>query len=142
MLLLTDTTLGPAIGGVRMLPDRTQGEAIRMHCVYPKPLPIKASLAGLNLGGGSAIIIGNNRTEKTEILMCRFGRFINGLNGNFIASIDVGTSQKDLEHIRTETDFVAGLPVSMNGAGETTVFAAKGVYFGIKGGHQRTLRGR
>ncbi|MGO3239664.1 MAG: Glu/Leu/Phe/Val family dehydrogenase [Sphingobacteriaceae bacterium] len=132
IVAIHDTTLGPAIGGVRMLPYGTEGEAIEDALRLSKAITYKASLAGLNLGGGSAIIIGNNRTEKTEILMRRFGRFINGLNGNFIASIDVGTSQKDLEHIRTETDFVAGLPVSMNGAGETTVFAAKGVYFGIK----------
>lgn len=132
IVAIHDTTLGPAIGGVRMLPYGTEAEAIEDALRLSKAITYKASLAGLNLGGGSAIIIGNNRTEKTEVLMRRFGRFINGLNGNFIASIDVGTSQKDLEHIRTETDFVAGLPISMNGAGETTVFAAKGVYFGIK----------
>src|SRR5690606_39551689 len=85
-----------------------------------KAISYKASLAGLNLGGGSAIIIGNNRTEKSEVLMRRFGRFINGLNGNFIASIDVGTTQKDLEYIQAETNYVAGLPTSLNGAGDTT----------------------
>lgn len=132
IVAIHDTTLGPAIGGVRMLPYGSEAEAIEDALRLSKAITYKAALAGLNLGGGSAIIIGNNRTEKTEVLMRRFGRFINGLNGNFIASIDVGTNQKDLEHIRTETDFVAGLPISMNGAGETTVFAAKGVYFGIK----------
>lgn len=132
IVAIHDTTLGPAIGGVRMLPYGTEAEAIEDALRLSKAITYKAALAGLNLGGGSAIIIGNNRTEKTEVLMRRFGRFIDGLNGNFIASIDVGTTQKDLEYMRTETDFVAGLPVSMNGAGETTVFAAKGVYFGIK----------
>ena len=132
IVAIHDTTLGPAIGGVRMLPYDSEAEAIEDALRLSKAITYKAALAGLNVGGGSAIIIGNNRTEKTEVLMRRFGRFINGLNGNFIASIDVGTNQKDLEYIRTETDYVAGLPTSMNGAGETTVFAAKGVYFGIK----------
>lgn len=132
IVAIHDTTLGPAIGGVRMLPYDSEAEAIEDALRLSKAITYKAALAGLNVGGGSAIIIGNNRTEKTEVLMRRFGRFINGLNGNFIASIDVGTNQKDLEYMRTETDYVAGLPTSMNGAGETTVFAAKGVYFGIK----------
>jgi len=132
IVAIHDTTLGPAIGGVRMLPYATEGEAIEDALRLSKAITYKASLAGLNLGGGSAIIIGNNRTEKTEVLMRRFGKFINGLNGNFIASIDVGTTQKDLEYIHAETDYVAGLPTSLNGSGETTVFAAKGVYYGIK----------
>ncbi|VTQ02953.1 Glu/Leu/Phe/Val family dehydrogenase [Sphingobacterium daejeonense] len=132
IVAIHDTTLGPAIGGVRMLPYATEAEAIEDALRLSKAITYKASLAGLNLGGGSAIIIGNNRTEKSEVLMRRFGRFINGLNGNFIASIDVGTTQKDLEYIHAETDYVAGLPTSLNGSGDTTVFAAKGVYYGIK----------
>src|SRR5690606_16528000 len=99
IVAIHDTTLGPAIGGVRMLPYATEAEAIEDALRLSKAITYKSSLAGLNLGGGSAIIIGNNRTEKSEVLMRRFGRFINGLNGNFIASIDVGTTQKDLEHI-------------------------------------------
>jgi len=132
IVAIHDTTLGPAIGGVRMLPYATEAEAIEDALRLSKAITYKASLAGLNLGGGSAIIIGNNRTEKSEVLMRRFGRFINGLNGNFIASIDVGTTQKDLEYIHAETNYVAGLPTSLNGSGDTTVFAAKGVYYGIK----------
>ena len=127
-----DTTLGPAIGGVRMLPYATEQEAIEDALRLSKAITHKSSLAGLNLGGGSLVIIGNNRTEKTEVLMRRVGKFIEGLNGNFIASIDVGTTQRDLEFIRAETKYVAGLPTSMNGGGDTTVFAARGVFYGIK----------
>ena len=112
IVAIHDTTLGPAIGGVRMLPYATEAEAIEDALRLSKAITYKASLSGLNLGGGSAIIIGNNRTEKSEVLMRRFGRFINGLNGNFIASIDVGTTQKDLEYIHAETNYVAGLPTS------------------------------
>src|SRR5690606_24724199 len=132
IVAIHDTTLGPAIGGVRMLPYENDEEAIVDALRLSKAITYKSSLAGLNLGGGSAVIIGNNRTEKTEVIMRRFGKFIEGLNGNFIASIDVGTTQKDLEYIQAETNYVAGLPVSMNGGGDTTIFAARGVYFGIK----------
>lgn len=132
IVAIHDTTLGPAIGGVRMLPYESEADAIEDALRLSKAITYKSSLAGLNLGGGCAVIIGNNRTEKTEILMRRFGKFIKGLNGNFIASIDVGTSQRDLEHIYAETNYVAGLPTSMNGGGDTTVFAARGVFYGIK----------
>lgn len=132
VVAIHDTTLGPAIGGVRMLPYESIDEAIDDALRLSQAITYKASLAGLNLGGGSAVIIGNHRTEKTEVLMRRFGRFVNGLNGNFIASIDVGTSQKDLEFMHRETPYVAGLPSSLNGAGDTTIFAAKGVFYGIK----------
>lgn len=132
IVAIHDTTLGPAIGGVRMLPYDSEEEAIEDALRLSKAITYKASLAGLNLGGGSAIIIGNNRNDKTEVMMRRLGRFIEGLNGNFIASIDVGTTQKDLEYIHAETQYVAGLPTSMNGGGDTTMFAARGVFYGIK----------
>lgn len=132
IVAIHDTTLGPAIGGVRMLPYGSEEEAIVDALRLSKAITYKSSLAGLNLGGGCAVIIGNNRTDKTEVLMRRFGKFIEGLNGNFIASIDVGTTQRDLEYIHAETNYVAGLPTSMNGGGDTTVFAARGVFFGIK----------
>jgi len=127
-----DTTLGPAIGGVRMLPYASTSDAVDDALRLSKAITYKASLAGLNLGGGSAVIIGNSRTDKTEVLMRRFGRFIEGLDGNFIASTDVGTTQKDLAYMLAETDCVAGLPASLNGAGDTALFAARGVFHGIK----------
>src|SRR5690606_35947774 len=132
IVAIHDTTLGPAIGGVRMLPYESEEEAIEDALRLSKAITYKSSLAGLNLGGGCAVIIGNNRTDKTEVLMRRVGKFIEGLNGNFIASIDVGTTQRDLEYIHAETNYVAGLPTSMNGRGDTTVFAARGVFYGIK----------
>ncbi|MBE8712461.1 Glu/Leu/Phe/Val family dehydrogenase [Sphingobacterium hungaricum] len=132
IVAIHDTTLGPAIGGVRMLPYTSMQEAVEDALRLSKAITYKSALAGLNLGGGSAIIIGNNRTDKTEVLMRRFGQFVEGLNGNFIASIDVGTTQKDLEYMYAETNHVAGLPTAMNGGGDTTLSAAKGVFYGIK----------
>ncbi|WP_380904261.1 Leu/Phe/Val dehydrogenase [Sphingobacterium suaedae] len=132
IVAIHDTTLGPAIGGVRMLPYESVSDAVEDALRLSQAITYKASIAGLNLGGGSAIIIGNNRLDKTEVLMRRFGQFIEGLNGNFIASTDIGTTQKDLEYMLSETNYVAGLPASLNGGGDTTVFAARGVFYGIK----------
>lgn len=132
IVAIHDTTLGPAIGGVRMLPYESLTDAIDDALRLSEAITYKASLAGLNLGGGSAIIMGNHRTDKTEALMRRFGKFIEGFNGNFIASTDIGTTQKDLEYMLSETDYVAGLPASLNGGGDTTLFAARGVFYGIK----------
>lgn len=132
IVAIHDTTLGPAIGGVRMLPYDSEEDAIEDALRLSKAITYKSSLAGLNLGGGCAVIIGDNRNAKTEVLMRRFGQFVESLGGNFIASIDVGTTQRDLEFIHAETDYVAGLPKSMNGGGDTTFFAARGVFYGIK----------
>src|SRR5690606_27329926 len=70
----------------------------------------------------------------SEVLLRRLGQFIEGLNGNFIASLDVGTTQRALEYIYTDTKHVAGLPKAIRGSGvgDTSIFAAQGVYFGIK----------
>lgn len=132
IVAIHDTTLGPAIGGVRMLPYESLSDAVDDALRLSEAITYKASLAGLNLGGGSAIIVGNHRTDKTEVLMRRFGQFVEGLNGNFIASTDIGTTQKDLEDMLSETNYVAGLPASLNGGGDTTIFAARGVFYGIK----------
>lgn len=132
IIAIHDTTLGPAVGGVRMLPYSSEEEAIEDALRLSKAITYKSSLAGLNLGGGSAVLIGDNRNDKTEVLMRRFGQFVESLGGTFIASIDVGTTQRDLEFIHAETSHVAGLPESMNGGGDTTSFAARGVFYGIK----------
>lgn len=132
IIAIHDTTLGPAIGGVRMLPYSNSSEAIEDALRLSKAITYKSAITGLNLGGGSAIIIGDHRKDKSEVLLRRLGQFVESLNGTFIASIDVGTTQKDLEYIYTETKYVAGLPNNLNGGGDTTEYAAKGVYYGIK----------
>ncbi|MFD2905244.1 Glu/Leu/Phe/Val family dehydrogenase [Sphingobacterium anhuiense] len=132
IVAIHDTTLGPAIGGVRMLPYSSTEEAIEDALRLSRAITYKSAITGLNLGGGSAVIIGNHRIDKSEVLLRRLGQFIEGLNGNFIASIDVGIGQRDLEHIFTETSHVAGLPKAINGGGDTSIFAAQGVLYGIK----------
>ncbi|MGK6351223.1 Glu/Leu/Phe/Val family dehydrogenase [Parapedobacter sp. DT-150] len=132
VIAIHDTTLGPAIGGVRMLPYQSTDEAIDDVLRLSRGMTYKAAVAGVNLGGGNAAIIGDHRTQKTEVLLRRFGQFVEELSGTFIASLDIGTTPKDMEYLRMETHHVVGLPKSLGGSGDSSPFTAKGVYFGIK----------
>ncbi|WP_353182113.1 Glu/Leu/Phe/Val dehydrogenase [Parapedobacter lycopersici] len=132
IIAVHDTTLGPAIGGVRMLPYTNVDEAIDDVLRLSRGMTYKTAVTGINLGGGNAAIIGDHRTQKSEVLLRRFGQFVDRLNGAFIASLDIGTSPRDMEYIHMETNHVAGLPKSLGGSGDSSPFTAKGVYYGIK----------
>lgn len=132
IIALHDTTLGPALGGVRMWNYNTEAEALEDVLRLSKGMTYKAAITGLNIGGGTAVIIGDSRRQKTEALMRSFGRYVKNLNGEFIAGEDVGTTVRDMEYIRMETQHVTGVPESIGGAGNPAPFTAKGVYLGIK----------
>ena len=132
IIAIHDTTLGPALGGVRMWNYNSEAEALEDVLRLSRGMTYKASIAGLNVGGGTAVIIGDSRRQKTEALMRSFGRFVKNLNGEFIAGEDVGTTVRDMEYIRMETQHVTGVPESLGGAGNPAPYTAKGVYLGIK----------
>lgn len=132
IIAIHDTTLGPALGGVRMWNYNSEAEALEDVLRLSKGMTYKAAIAGLNVGGGTAVIIGDSRRQKTEALMRSFGRFVKNLNGEFIAGEDVGTTVRDMEYIRMETQHVTGVPESLGGAGNPAPYSAKGVYLGIK----------
>src|ERR1700744_2777678 len=132
IVAIHDTTLGPALGGTRMWAYKTEQDALDDVLRLSKNMTYKSAIAGLNLGGGSAVIIGDSRKDKTEALMRKFGRYIKNLNGEFITAEDVGTSPRDMEYIRMETEHVAGLPETMGGSGDPAPIAAMGVFMGIK----------
>lgn len=132
IIAIHDTTLGPALGGVRMWNYNSEAEALEDVLRLSKGMTYKAAIAGLNVGGGTAVIIGDSRRHKTEALMRSFGRFVKNLNGEFIAGEDVGTTVRDMEYIRMETQHVTGVPESLGGAGNPAPYTAKGVYLGIK----------
>ena len=132
IIAIHDTTLGPALGGTRMWAYKTEKDALNDVLRLSKSMTYKAAIAGLNLGGGKAVIIGDSRKDKTEALLRKFGRFIKNLNGEFITAEDVGTNPKDMEYIRMETQHVAGLPESVGGSGDPAPIAAQGVFMGIK----------
>ncbi|MFI6597631.1 Leu/Phe/Val dehydrogenase [Nonomuraea sp. NPDC050536] len=107
VIAIHDTTLGPALGGVRMVPYATDDEAIRDALRLAKGMTYKASLAGLNLGGGKSVIIGDPGRDKSEALLRTMGRFIQTLGGRYIPGIDSGTTQDDLRVIGLEAERVS-----------------------------------
>jgi leucine dehydrogenase len=111
---------------------KTEQEALQDVLRLSKSMTYKSAIAGLNLGGGKAVIIGDSRKDKTEALLRKFGRFIKNLNGEFITAEDVGTNPRDMEYIRMETQHVTGVPETMGGSGDPAPIAALGVYMGIK----------
>lgn len=127
-----NTTLGPALGGTRMWNYSSDEEALIDVLRLSRGMTYKAAVAGLNLGGGKAVIIGDSRTQKTEALFRAFGRFVEGLSGRYITAEDVGTSIKDMEYIIMETRHVTGIPIEVGGSGDPSPVTAYGTYVGIK----------
>lgn len=127
-----NTTLGPALGGTRMWNYASDEEALIDVLRLSRGMTYKAAVAGLNLGGGKAVIIGDSRTQKTEALFRAFGRFVEGLSGRYITAEDVGTSIKDMEYIMMETRHVTGVPIEVGGSGDPSPVTAYGTFVGIK----------
>ena len=132
IVAIHSTILGPSLGGTRMWTYKNEMEALNDALRLSRGMTYKSSVAGLNLGGGKAVIIGDSKTQKSEALMRRFGKFINSLAGKYITAEDVGISTKDMEYIKMETDFVTGLPENMGGSGDPSPVTAYGVYIAMK----------
>jgi len=132
IIAIHDTTLGPALGGTRMWPYASEAEALHDVLRLSRGMTYKSSLAGLDLGGGKAVIIGDARTQKTEAMFRRFGQFVESLNGRYITAEDVGMSTTEMVNIQKETSNVAGLPEEMGGSGDPSPVTAYGVYVGMK----------
>ncbi len=129
IIAIHDTTLGPALGGVRMWTYPSEAEALEDVLRLSRAMTYKAAVAGLNLGGGKAVIIGDPQTQKSEALFRAFGRFVQALGGRYITAEDVGTTVADMEWIRMETRYVTGV---LGGSGDPSPFTAHGVYYGMK----------
>ena len=132
IIAIHDTTLGPAFGGTRMWQYKTEADALNDVLRLSKSMTYKCAIAGLNMGGGYSVIIGDSRKDKTEALMRKFGRFIKNQNGEFITAEDVGTNPRDMEYIRMETQHVTGIPETIGGTGDPSPITALGVFMGIK----------
>ncbi|MEM6925383.1 MAG: Glu/Leu/Phe/Val dehydrogenase [Myxococcota bacterium] len=132
IVAIHDTTLGPALGGTRMWVYEDDGAALNDALRLARGMTYKSAAAGLNLGGGKAVIIGNSKTDKNEMLFRSYGRFIQGLAGRYITAEDVGTTVQDMEWVRTETDYVVGISRSLGGSGDPSPFTALGVLQGMR----------
>ncbi len=126
-----NTVLGPALGGTRMWPYSSEEEAITDVLRLSRGMTFKNSLAGLNLGGGKAVILGDPKL-KNEAFLRRFGRFIESLGGRYVTAEDVNMKASDMEYIAMETRYVTGLPQNKGGAGDPSPVTAFGVYMGMK----------
>lgn len=147
IIAVHDTTLGPALGGVRFWPYASEKEALNDVLRLSRGMTYKASISGLHLGGGKAVIIGNPHQLRSEALFRRFGQFVDSLGGRYITAEDVGVTVKDIEYIRAETKYVTGLPEEIGGSGDPSPVTAYGVYLGMKAAWKRltgtdSLQGR
>jgi leucine dehydrogenase len=132
VIAIHDTTLGPALGGTRMWTYETEAKAIEDALRLAKGMTYKNAAAGLNLGGGKAVIIGDPKKDKNPAMFRAFGRYIQGLNGRYITAEDVGTTVEDMNTIHMETDFVTGISASSGSSGDPSPVTAYGVYMGMK----------
>jgi len=132
IIAIHNTTLGPALGGTRMWNYSSEQEALNDVLRLSRGMTYKSSVAGVNLGGGKAVIIGDSKKDKSEALFRRFGKFVNSLGGKYITAEDVGISPKDIEQVAIETDYVTGAPEYLGGSGDPSPVTAYGVYMGMK----------
>lgn len=132
IVAIHNTTIGPALGGCRMLAYQSEAEALEDVLRLSRGMSYKSAIAKLNLGGGKAVIIGNSKTDKSEILFRSFGRFVEGLGGRYITAEDVGTTVKDMEWVRMETQYVTGISRALGGSGDPSPVTAFGVFVGMQ----------
>ncbi len=132
IIAIHDTTLGPALGGARMWTYASEEHAIEDALRLARGMTYKNAAAGLNLGGGKTVIIGDPFKDKNEEKFRALGRFIQGLNGRYITAEDVGTTVTDMDLIHEETNYVTGISPAFGSSGNPSPVTAYGVYRGMK----------
>ncbi|HEX6248908.1 MAG TPA: Glu/Leu/Phe/Val dehydrogenase dimerization domain-containing protein [Nocardioidaceae bacterium] len=132
IIAIYSTALGPALGGTRFYPYASEQDALEDVLNLSKGMAYKAALAGLDLGGGKAVIIGDPTKIKTEALLRAYGRFVQSLNGRYYTACDVGTFPEDMDNVARECSFVTGRTVAHGGAGDSSVLTAYGVFQGMR----------
>ncbi|RKS79773.1 valine dehydrogenase (NAD+) [Actinomadura pelletieri DSM 43383] len=147
IIAIYSTALGPSLGGTRFYPYRTEDEALADVLNLSKGMAYKNALAGLDLGGGKAVIIGDPSTDKTEAKLRAYGRFVQSLNGRYYTACDVGTYSEDMDIVARESQYVTGRTVAYGGAGDSSILTAFGVFQGMRAAAETawgspTLRGK
>ena len=131
IIAIHNTVLGPALGGTRMWPYKTEAEALNDVLRLSRGMTYKNAVAGLNIGGGKAVIIGDPATDKSEALFRAFGQFVQSLGGRYITAEDVGIDVNDMEYVYRETEFVTGVHQVHGGSGDPSPFTAYGSLQGL-----------
>ena len=131
-IAIHDTTLGPALGGCRMWKHKTEADALRDVLRLSRAMTYKNAAAGLNLGGGKAIIWGDPTKDKSEGLFRALGRQGGSLGGRYLTTEDVGTTERDMDYIASETRHIAGLPIADGGSGDPSAATGWGIFNAMK----------
>jgi valine dehydrogenase (NAD+) len=147
IIAIYSTALGPALGGTRFYPYESEDEALADVLNLSRAMAYKAACAGLDLGGGKAVIIGDPATDKSEALLRAYGRFVQAVGGRYYTACDVGTYVEDMDVISRECEFVTGRSPAHGGAGDSSILTAYGVFQGMRAAAEvawgsPTLRGR
>ena len=132
IISIYSTALGPGLGGTRFYPYTSEDEALTDALRLSKAMAYKNALAGLDHGGGKAVIIGDPARIKTEALLRAYGRFVASLGGRYITACDVGTYSEDMDLIARECRYVTGRTTAHGGAGDSSVLTALGVMQGMR----------
>jgi valine dehydrogenase (NAD+) len=128
IIAIYSTALGPALGGTRFYPYPAEEEALADVLNLSRAMAYKNALAGLDLGGGKAVIIGHPARDKSEALLRAYGRFVQSLGGRYVTACDVGTNSDDMDLIARECRYVTGRTLLNGGAGDSSVLTAYGVF--------------
>ncbi|MFW3172637.1 Glu/Leu/Phe/Val family dehydrogenase [Geodermatophilus sp. CPCC 206100] len=136
VIAIYSTALGPALGGTRFYPYPSEDAAVADALALSRAMAYKNSLAGLDLGGGKGVIIGDPHTDKTEALLRAYGRFVEALGGRYLTACDVGTYNADLDVVARETRFAHGRSEANGGCGDSSVLTAYGVFQGMRAAAQ------
>lgn len=139
IIAIHNTVLGPAMGGTRMWNYATDEQAWTDALRLSRGMTLKNSIAGLNLGGGKAVIIGDAAKLKSQTLMRKFGGFIDSLGGKYWTAEDVNMTTQDMEYVKMETPYVTGVPASKGGGGDPSPITAFGVYMGMKAASKKAF---
>ncbi|MCO5054600.1 Glu/Leu/Phe/Val dehydrogenase dimerization domain-containing protein [Thermomonas sp.] len=131
IIAIHNTVLGPALGGTRMWPYASEAEALNDVLRLSRGMTYKNAVAGLNIGGGKAVIIGDPAKDKSEALFRAFGQFVDSLGGRYITAEDVGIDVNDMEYVYRETQYVTGVHQIHGGSGDPSPFTAYGALQGL-----------
>jgi valine dehydrogenase (NAD+) len=147
IIAIFSTALGPALGGTRFYPYADEDAALADVLNLSRAMAYKAACAGLDLGGGKAVIIGDPHRDKNEALLRAYGRFVQSLNGRYYTACDVGTYVEDMDVVARECRFVTGRSPAYGGAGDSSILTAYGVFEGMRAAAEHvwggpSLRGR
>ncbi|WYY09549.1 Glu/Leu/Phe/Val dehydrogenase dimerization domain-containing protein [Gordonia hydrophobica] len=137
IIAIHNTTLGPALGGTRFYPYAAEADALGDVLRLSRGMTFKSAAAGLDLGGGKAVIIGDPAVDKTPELLRAYGRFVDTLGGRYITAGDVGTTSEDMDLIGEGTAYVASKTVANGGCGDTAPMTALGVFSSLLAAAER-----